>query len=128
MIKVGKLRRFDTFEIDRPSPTGGYFDDYGKWIPAADEKVTVSGNLQPYPNSPTEQDVLPDGLKASDAKLFYTQDTIKTVNQYSKEEADKLIIDNEVYIAMEVLNHSSHKQLTLWHYRIMFVRRDTQPV
>lgn len=120
---IGRLRKFDTLTIERPVD-GGYFEG-NKYIKAENKQVKVVGNWQPYYIDATTGTAVSDGLKATDTYLLFTKDKIQTVDQFSKESADYYIFNGQEYVAMEVVNHSKHKSLILWHHQIMFVRRDS---
>lgn len=100
----------------------GYYNTSGEWVEGATTDVPTVGNIQPY-RAGTSQMTLPEGLKAEDALIYYTETPINTVSQFTKTLADQVDIDSRTYIAHNSENWARYG-LRCDHYKVLLVRED----
>ena len=103
--------------------TDGHYQD-GKWVKATlATPFDILCSIQPFKRG-TSQDILPEGIKASDALWVWTVTALNTVNQFNATTADTTDIDGREYTAFDVENWSRHPSLSLNHYKVLMVRSD----
>jgi len=101
----------------------GDWSESGQWVEyGSPVSVVALGNLQPY-RMGTSQLTLPEGFKAQDALIYYTETPINTVDQFTKALADRTTIDNRTYIAQNSENWSRYVSNNN-HYKVLLVRDD----
>lgn len=118
-----RLFRTHTLPITRANPNSGYKDPTTKrWVRGTDTVTNVQGNLQPYRAGITRME-LPEGVMASDARLFITKTLIQTATEQTNTEADSTTIDGLVYECFNVEPWQGYN-LKAEHYYCIFIRRD----
>ena len=112
-----------TLTISRDAAEGYWLD--GEWqAPAGDDPFDINCSIQPFGTKGESRLILPAGLTSSDAQVVFTRTLIRTVSQFSQDEADTTIIDGNEYIAFQVKNWARHSALMIAHYEVLFVRKD----
>jgi hypothetical protein len=86
------------------------------------EIITGMFSVQPFQKG-SDQVILPDGIRSSDAYVLYGKTFIQEADQFAELKADKTIINNRSYIAFNVANWSFHGS-NADHYESVFVRED----
>lgn len=100
----------------------GNYDVSGKWVEGAPTEYTIQCTLQPYREGKTTI-LLPAGAKAETTFVCFTEDDVKTTEQFDSTSADTTIIDGHEYVAMSVENWTK-TSLRLKHKKVLLVRRD----
>jgi len=105
--------------------TGGYYLK-GDWVTSeTPDDIPINCSIQPYRKG-EHQVVMPEGVMSKDTLVFYTQNQVKTVNQFTFKEADRYIEGLLTYVAFDVANWGRHLIRTA-HYQVLFVREDKLP-
>lgn len=116
-----RLMKAQTYPLVRID-TQGYVDSNGDWVEGTDDTVpqeTVQGNLQPIVGR--DMKLLPEGFKATDVRVFYTQTKLKTVDDVGKTWADYILVDGRRYQAQTV---EPWYGIYNSHYKIIMVREE----
>lgn len=79
-------------------------------------------SVQPFQKG-SDQIILPDGIRSSDAYVLYGKTFIQEADQFLGIKADKVTISNRSYIAFNVANWTFAKS-NVDHYESVFVRED----
>jgi hypothetical protein len=82
----------------------------------------VKFSIQPFTKGST-QHVLPEGIKSDDARVLFTKFAMKQASQKTKLKADRVEIDDEIYVAFKVASWSTHGLLAD-HYEALAIRED----
>ena len=94
----------------------------GRFTAAATTATVVAeGSLQPFAG--ISQKVLPEGMTAVDARLFFTQTLLQASSQFTKIQADEVTIDGLVYEVETVMDWNQYG-LTIDNYQCILVRKD----
>lgn len=117
-----KLIDLQDFTVLRADPADeGYYDDNGDWIEGDNTtaQFDIQGSLQPITGNDLQ--LLPDGLKRTDVRKLYTKTELRSINDDTEQEADKITIDGSDY---EV--HSVEKWVgrRLQHYKVLLVKEE----
>lgn len=114
------LRKRSTLTIYRY--TEGYYQG-GRWVDGALEPpFDITCNIQPYRQG-EESIFLPEGTRADDVVIIYTQTELKTADQFTSTEGDYFQLDGRDYKVYAVENWS-RSNLKLDHYKVYAIRRD----
>ena len=106
--------------------TDGYYDDDGNWVEGtAGQPLEVRGGLQPFRQGKTTVDT-PNGVTAKDMRLFYTKTKLRTIDEYTLEEADRTTIDAIPYRVWHI--ESWQLGLPASHYKTYLIREDKMNV
>lgn len=123
---VGRIRRQTPLTFLRDTGNG-YWDEAGKWREGVREPIVFRGSLQPFSMGRSKTLILPEGLKSQDAKVFYSTETIYTVDQFSMTKADVVFIDCLEYVALSTDDWRHTVSSRLRHCETLLVRRDKLP-
>ena len=94
----------------------------GSFTPGGETSLDIRCNIQPFRMGDTQQ-TLPEGLRAEDAVIVYTETLLRTVNQFTGTVPDEIELDTQRYEALNVENWARNG-LRLDHYKVLFVRKD----
>ena len=119
-MPVIKLLRTSTLTITRFDAQPELLES-GKYSGVTTSTFDIQCSLQPFKG--IAQKVLPDGYKADDARLVYTQTKLNTTSQFTKVQADETQIDGLTYECFLVEDWNQFN-LSTDHYRCIFVRKD----
>jgi hypothetical protein len=123
---MSRLLNRSKLKIDRKASGEGYFLD-GKWVePTTSKDFNIRCNIQPLGTAKEQRLILPTGFISQAAQVVLTKTPLRTVDQFSVEEADKTTIDGRKYVAMTVENWSRSGTKAA-HYQVLFTRRDQDP-
>ena len=82
-----------------------YLDEDGNWIEGSGgdvEEIPIKCSLQPYVNG-NEQQELPDGIRATDARYVFTKTEILQADDREQIEADETEIDGVQIVTGKLL-------------------------
>ena len=102
-----------------------YLDEDGNWIEGSGgdvEEIPIKCSLQPYVNG-NEQQELPDGIRATDARYVFTKTEILQADDREQIEADETEIDGVRYECSRVKPFVGYG-LRSDHYECVFIRKD----
>lgn len=121
-----RLLKKNTLLITRWDATTGGYDADGEYVePDKDEALNpfpVQGSLQPYSAGKTKVE-LPEGVRANDARVFYTVARLLTSDDAVDQKADITFIDNAPYELFHVEDWYSPAFRTA-HYKCVFIRQE----
>lgn len=119
---MSRLKRKTKLTIERH--TGGERDANNKYYDFPPEYIEAVFSIQPFQKG-SEQLILPDGIRASDAYVLYGTTPIKEVDNDStpKTKADKVTIEGKSYVAHNVANWSFHGSRAD-HYESVFIKEE----
>ena len=101
---------------------GQELDEGGRVTLALPQNVYTEGSLQGYREG-AEQSVLPAGVQVSDARLYYTNNLLKTANDEDQTSADVTEIDGITFKAFAVGDWNKTTILKrVAHYRVILIR------
>lgn len=124
---VGRIRRQTELTFLRDTGTGGGWGEDGNWQEQRRSPIKVRGSLQPYTMSRGSTLTLPEGLKYNDAKVFYSGETIFTVDQFDMTKADVTFIDGLEYVAIATADWRYTVSRRVRHCETLLIRRDKLP-
>lgn len=123
---VGRIRRQTELVFLRDTGKGGY-NEAGEWEESSRVRIPMRGSLQPFTMNKSSTLVLPEGIKYNDAKVFYSTETIQTVDQFDMTKADVTFIEGLEYVAMGVADWRYAVSQRMRHCETLLVRRDKLP-
>lgn len=103
-----------------------YTDEFGDLVAPERESFPIKGCMQPFRkrNSKSEEQyVLPENVRLSDVKVFFTKFEIRPADNYTNTPADIIIYKNDVYEVFSVWDFSDFP-LNSSHYSAVLIRRD----
>ena len=119
-----------SFIRDDPNNKGYFSETTGQWVEADNlTAIKAKGSLQPFRsgNSLLKQGIVQRiterGYFSDDARVFYTDVLLKTVDQFTSTKADETTIDGHTYFVFSVKNWAIF-QSSLDHYEYLLVRND----
>ena len=112
-----------TLTVKRPTKTetqGKYID--GRWVEGeidnvANPNFTITTSVQPAKGR--ELELLPEGLRTREVYKIYPATELKSVDQFSEQEADIVIFNNEDY---KVQRLEKWQNNLINHYKAFIVR------
>lgn len=102
--------------ITRVQVAAGSRGSTGYFTPGASTTSTILAGVQPLTGSETE--ALPQGMRKREWLKVYTEETLRTVEQYTPELADRLVIDGITYVVWTTRPQRS----IIPHYKALIVR------
>ena len=117
---MGRLIRKIPLTVYRISE--GTSNPDGTYTPGGETTVDILCNIQPFRMGDVQK-TLPEGLRAEDAVIVYTETLLRTVDQFDGTKADQIELDGRRYEALNVENWARNG-LRLDHYKAVFVRQD----
>lgn len=106
---------FDDFTVKRYA-AGSYSS--GGWSPGSESQVTITASIQPA--GPNELINLPEAQRTKAAIKAYTNDELRTANEGSSLQADRIVYNSEDWEVQKVSQH----EFGIAHYKAIAVRLD----
>ena len=99
----------------------GYYEDNGTFVSGSTTPQDIVGSLQPF-DKKKERIVLPEGVRAIDTKIFYTQTEIKTSDNLDDQFPYTTTVEGHLYEVFIVEPWIGFGLPDLEHYKC-FLRR-----
>lgn len=101
----------------------GYINSQGDWTQGDATDTTIRGCVQPRYNKSEFQKVLPEGVRESHTREFYTRILLRTTSELTGDIADIIEFQGVEYEVFEVSEWFSATE-ELSHYKALMIRRD----
>lgn len=118
-----RLLKTHLLTFTRTADGDGYLDpETRQWVSGEDtSEVIAQGSLQPFRGRTREYQE--NGLRQSDLKVFYTPTLLRSVNEYTMQEADEVTLDGITYIVVSTENWRIPGS-SIGHYRVLLGQKD----
>lgn len=96
-------------------------NEYGQYEAGDAVTIQAEGALQPFRRG-KETEVLPEGRRASDARVFFTDTLLRPSDEYSGTPADQTIIDGVYFDVFDVADWTTNNS-RLAHYEVILMKK-----
>lgn len=97
-------------------------NDYGQLVAGEGSPYSARGALQPL-GIGIQTNILPEGYRESDARIFYTQTKVKADSVKDNTKADEAVIDGEEYKVLDCGDWTTNIS-RLKHYKVILVKKE----
>lgn len=97
-------------------------DEYGNIQRSQPMKIGAIGNLQPLRSGQTSE-ILPEGRRVSDGRVFYTKTQLNAANPRTQQPADECEIGGRKFEVHDVADWSTNSSI-MAHYEVILFAKE----
>lgn len=118
-----RLLKKNALTFTRITENTGSWNDDGEWVEGTTTTtIETTGSLQPF-NQGKERVDLPEGLRPTHIKVYYTQTKLFTIDDRTIQEPDKTTIDGIPFVVYDVEDWFTPAYRSA-NYKVFLVRED----